>query len=899
MLVPFVVTGPTKNGLVAVSLTFQSVITNLTGGYPATVVSISLNSRRSLLLSTIPLRILMAITTPGPTQASLVQSYFGSLSPTALLTAMKAAGISNIKALQILQSTIDYVAVSPPSPPPPNPPPVVVAARDPSLPMVNVSFTMESALCSQTIEVAIAALGAKNWASLQNTLVTAGLVGSSVLYVSQGALVAPPPFTLSPPPPSPRPPRPPPSPSPAAPPSPPNPPNYPGAPNAPPPGYAPPVGGPPAPTRPSPAWDLQAANVYSPLWGAWQQEPSPGDYAAQDVYTFASSMLTSKAATVVQGFAPSAHFITDTLTGTDVPSSGSTTLWTTFMATGNQTTGHLAVGMYSAPVSVYLNGMAVSGAACTTDTPPGNLCAGSQMSCVIVPVTLNEGANYIALIYGIGLRTTPGVVGLAAIVASDGTTLVATDSRWTVNWQLYNTTTLVNASTSLSVGIPQPPATTFQLLSPLNGVAVRLDPTFNAGCGAGTLRVGAGQPAIFSAPVDPSAYGATSGYRSILVQGLGSLRSCASALSVSNPAPSDPNAVFKLVAVSGGGWMLCSPLGDRCAGYNADADMVIMVPVLNTPLDSLGAPLAWRLQPFPNVPGSLADVAYWFDGSDSGSIYLDSFGNVEQWRDTRDSLSLTPRVATQPVVAKRPSAGRLGCPIGFVGAQSLLNSGNWDWATPTSLTLVVSQTAGGTLLLDSSGRTLSLPAQTLMAPLGLSIKAGSIAVTTAATIPQRSVFPIVVTATRDSRLKWSLFVNGVLITNQKLNTSYVPGVNVTMGAGAFSGCIHEYIVHAAVLTPLQAQQLAIYLQSKWSSTLPVVQPLNAPPPPSLAPGGPAVPVPMIASASVNATTAGVPAGNVTNSSECLTGTAEFDFAQQLTGDEQLYSLEFRVNYNDN
>ena len=128
-------------------------------------------------------------------------------------------------------------------------------------------------------------------------------------------------------------PRPPLPPSPPAqpPPSPPYPPPFPPSPPA-------------LPTPPAPlgslthVWDLMAAGVFSPLWGSWSVVVTTGDYEGQDVYRFANPLLTTDAAMLVHSAVPAAHFITDTLTGTDVPKTGLVRMSKIFTA-GNQVGG--------------------------------------------------------------------------------------------------------------------------------------------------------------------------------------------------------------------------------------------------------------------------------------------------------------------------------------------------------------------------------------------------------------------------------------------------------------------------------------------------------------------------------------------------------------------------------
>ena len=774
---------------------------------------------------------------------------------------------------------------------------------------VNVTFSLVADGGIDAASIFSAASNPSNWPALQAFLLQEGVSGT-VAYVTPFISPAPPP---PPPLPSPRPPkpaksRPPPSPRPPAPPPPPPPPP-PSSPLPSSPAYPP-----PPPLAPSPAWDLQATDVYSPLWGKWTPGVVSGDYEdGKLVYTFANAMLTSAAGTFVQSSVPAAHFITDTLTGTDVPLTGNAVMYTTFQAGANQTNATLLAAFYSTPVSVVVNGVSVGGAACGTDSPPGNRCPGSAMPCVGLPVFLNQGTNTLSLVFGSLTGTsTPGALGLVAVVASDGTPLAWTDGSWHTTWsdaaapeQRPNAATALQAG--MAVGLPTPPNMAFRLLHPITGFPITVDASVVTGCGTGALRLASGQTASFSAPESSSVFNWAAGYRSVAVAGGagGSMRACASAVSLAPPG-GDAASAFKFVSVAGGGWMMCSAApGDLCAGYDPAADLVTLVPALATPLDASGAPVAWKLQPWPPVPEQLASVAYWFDGSDAGSVLVDDAGGVSEWRDTRDARSATPRAAVQAADAARPTAGRLGCPLRFSGASSVLDhAGDWDWATPTSLTVVLSQTAGGPLLsmtAVNASHVLSVPTQPLQAPMPVTLGAeGGAHLQTVGLVQARSTDPVVITASRDSPLSWSLYYDGIpAARSASFPLAYAPGATVSLGGGGFDGCVHEYIVHAAGLGDANALALATHLLSKWSGSFggaDAAAANAAPPPPSLAlAGGLSVAVAGWTASTGTAQNVNVPPGNLTTAAECMTGFAEFD-APPLTGDDTLYALQFRVSY---
>ena len=636
------------------------------------------------------------------------------------------------------------------------------------------------------------------------------------------------------------------------------------------------------------AWDLQNPSVFSPLWGAWFGEE----------YVIANGVLASQAAALVRQAAPAARLITDTLTGLDAAMDVvQTRMWASF-STPRDGWATLYVMMRSAPVQVLVDDAVVTGAACAYDNPASNTCTDGT-PCATIPVWLGAGAHRLEL-----RSPTPGVLALAAVVASTGDVLTCTNASWHAAWDVAGAAK-PSAATSLAAGLaadlPGPPQTAFTLEHPTLGLAVRMDTTSWRPCGVGgVLRLGGGATAVFSATVETDAYNWALGFTRLHVEGGGVARACYGAVRMETDAsPGDPSLSFRLMPVAGGGWLLCST-PRLCAGYNASTDEVPLVPATAAPAGSDGAPVAWVLRVWPAVPAAVGPLALWLDGANVGSVALDGAGGVAQWADTRDTYVVSPRAVAAE--GTPPGWGGLSCPLHFDGSASMAQAYGWDWAVPTTLTVVVSQTAGGPVLSahdrvgDANARALSLPPAAYQAPLTVAVtdaqQAGG--VTTPPVVAQRSTAPVVITAHRASPTTWAIYVNGAPAASAAFAFPYSAGAALVVGGG-FDGCIHEVMVHASTLNASSVAALAAHLVQKWGTPAALVAAPPPPTPPLLATDA----LPLHDSlAVVEGRSTNIPSVLVAGSSgnaTCVAGASEIDYVPDGSLDPtQQYVLEFRV-----
>ena len=649
-----------------------------------------------------------------------------------------------------------------------------LTAAPPSAPSVQVVFAITVTAIGDTVNQTIANL------TSQISATAADLGVSAVVDSVTTLLLTPPPAppTPSPPPPVPPPPPPPAPPSPSPPPAPPPPPPRPPPPPTPPPSPPSPPPNPPQPPRGKNAWDLEDPSVFTPLWGSW----------SSGVYAIANSLLSKDGAVLVKSAAPGARLVADTLDGMDVPASGITHIWTIFETTSDDIVTLYAM-FRSAPVRVLIDGRPISGASCQYDAPPGGTC--TEVPCTDVSLHLSAGSHVMDIRF-----ESPGVVALAAVVSSTGNVLTATDQSWYVAWDAA-TPEETHAMNPAPVNLPAPPNGAFRLIHPALGKPIALDASSWSPCGdAGILRLTAGTPLNFTIIQDQGTSGWALGFGRVSLNG-SIARGCYGTLRASKLADAGGQDVsFRLVPVPNGGWIMCSITG-LCAGYNATLDAVVLVPI-NSP-----AIVGWVLRVWPDIPAETAALPLWLDGSDVSSIRTDGAGHLTGWRDTRDSNMATPRFTT----ASGPiSAGGLSCPLRFKGGSLFQRSG-WDWAVPTSITVVVSQTAGGTLLssTDASGsggnnRSLELvpsldqvrgraaPFDPLLcsnraaslkppairdflpyssissntqAPMSILMTAQDVgAINTSAIVTQRDFTPVTISAVRTTPMAWTLYVNG-------------------------------------------------------------------------------------------------------------------------------------------
>jgi hypothetical protein len=167
----------------------------------------------------------------------------------------------------------------------------------------------------------------------------------------------------------------------------------------------------------------------------------------------------------------------------------------------------------------------------------------------------------------------------------------------------------------------------------------------------------------------------------------------------------------------------------------------------------------------------------------------------------------------------------------------LSTAGNWDWALPTTVAIVITYAAPGSILeaqngdppgswVANSSRAISL-SQTgnFLTP---QISQPEQAAEGLPEIPLRSSVPTVLVFVRTSRLTWTVYVDGAAGPAQELSFSYGSGATVQLG-GSFEGCVlDEYQVYARVLGVGDVISLSSYLSSKWAS---VSGPVGTPPPP--------------------------------------------------------------------
>lgn len=632
---------------------------------------------------------------------------------------------------------------------------------------------------------------------------------------------------------------------------------------------------PPAPPQPQDgkhAWDLEDPSVFSPVWGTW----TAGSYA------LAHSILAKDAAVMVKAAAPGARLITDTLDGTDVPRIGATHVWTIF---SNPASGPVTLyAMFkSAPVRVLIDGRPVSGAACQYDTPPGGTCV--DIACASVSVHLSAGPHVIDIKYD-----SPGVVALAAVTSAAGSVLAATDRSWFVTWDAASTQDQTVAVPQVK-NLPSPPQAPFRLLHPASLLPISFDASSWSPCGdAGMMRISNGVPITFEQSSDQSTYGWALGFSRLSFNGTKS-RLCYGSMRASRLVPPDSqDAAFRLVPVSGGGWILCTP--SLCAGYNATLDAVVFLPTNSSKI------VGWVLRVWPDMPAETGALPLWLDGSDVSSIRTDGTGRVLSWRDTRDSGVVTPRTT---LASGLVTADSLSCPLRFKGG-SLFQQWGWDWSVPTSITVVVSQTAGGPLMqtTDASGsgnnnRSLELLAAADQGPMSVRLAASDI-LDTPQVVSQRSFAPVTISALRTTPATWTIYVNGLQSTSGPFGLSYGPGESLTIGS-LFDGCIHEVIVHALVLSDADIFALASYMGSKWSVATPTAIAASSPPPP-LSPLSEQYALPLTSWSVAGGGTTPVPADLAATgdaNTTCISGYGELGFNGTAALDAtELYVLEFKV-----
>ena len=659
---------------------------------------------------------------------------------------------------------------------------------------------------------------------------------------------------------------------------------------------------PPSPMPPAPprwasdkrVWDLEAASVFSPRWGAW----------VNDNYTLASGVLLSQALSLVRAAAPGAHLISDTLTGADTPLTGGLHMWTVFDVPAT-TAATLYVMYKTAPQRVFLDGFVVSGSACPYDTPAGGDVCTDGTPCAVIPISLDAGSHSLELRFD-----APGAIAAAALTAVSGRVLAKTDGSWYATLDAVVSARAPGAQAALAASVsamlPEAPPVPFRLEHPVTGAPIALDDSSWSPCGpAGALRLAAGSALTFSAPVDTAAYDWTSGYGRITLSatsaGVGTTaRACYNTLRAAAPgavSASDPSLAMRMVAIANGGWLLCVADG-RCAGYNSSNDAVTLVAPTEAAINSAGAPVAWVLRTWPALPVSLGSLALWLDGSDPASLNTTADGTITSWRDTRDGGADAPRAAL--ALQKPPGGGGLSCPAHFSGGAALTQTHSWDWAVPTTLTVVVSQTGGGDLLssIDAGNatavaRTLGLPAEAGQATMTVTF--GTL--TTPALVQPRMLNPVTITATRASPTSWLIYVNGALAATGALTLPYGSGnETLTIGGATFDGCLHEFALHARALSSGEVASLAAYMTAKWAvAATPTTAP---PPPPPMPPLALAPSVGLSSWALAYGTAASVPpalAAGGGSDVRCVSGYGELDFNGTLGGDAAgTYTMAFKV-----
>ena len=632
--------------------------------------------------------------------------------------------------------------------------------------------------------------------------------------------------------------------------------------------------------------------MYSPRWGSW----------LNDTYTLADDLLSSQAVAMIKAAAPNARLVSDTLTGADTPPTGGLHLWTTFDVTA-ATAATLRIMYKTAPQRVYLDGFVVSGSACLYDTPAGGGVCVDGTPCAMVPLFMDAGSHSLELRFD-----SPGAIAAAALTLPSGQVLAQTDASWYATLDAAVASSMPGGQAALDAAVaaalPAAPATTFMLEHPVTGAPIALDAAARSPCGeAGALRLAApgARPVTFSAPVDMDAYGWTAGFGRITLAAedgsTSTARSCYGALrgSTTGVVPADDRSIsMRMVPIADGGWLLCTS-DQRCAGYNATSDTVTLVAPTGEPLNSAGAPIAWILRAWPALPLTLGSLALWLDGSDPASLRSGARGTVSSWRDTRDGSVDAPRTAAAG--GKAPGRGGLACPVHFSGGASLVQAGAWDWAVPTTLTVVVSQTSGGAVLAatDAGNATAvaRLLAMTTVAGQGvMPVTFESLA--TRSLVQPRSLEPVVITATRASPTEWRVYVNGALEATAALTLPYGSGSEtLTIGGATFDGCLHEFALHARALSAQEAAALANYMAVKWGQAT-VPQGALPPPPPPLPPLGGGTPVDLTSWALAAGTAAPVPATLVdSGNAQCVDGYGELDFngTEAASG---TYTLAFKV-----
>lgn len=402
--------------------------------------------------------------------------------------------------------------------------------------------------------------------------------------------------------------------------------------------------------------------------------------------------------------------------------------------------------------------------------------------------------------------------------------------------------------------------------------------------------------------MDTSAYDWTAGFGriSLSVDGapsIGNARACygtlraATGAGVGAPLANDPTLAMRMVPIANGGWLLCAADG-KCAGYDADSDTVTFVTPTAAALNSEGAPVAWLLRAWPPVPASLGALALWLDGSDSASMSTALDGTITGWRDTRDGSAGSPRSTT--ALAKAPGLGGLACPAHFSGGSALTQTHSWDWAVPTTLTVVVSQTGGGTVLSSAStsgdARTLSVPAEAGQATMTAAFETLS----TPPLVQPRSLTPVVITATRASPTHWEVYVDGALSVRGPLALPYSSGDQTLTIGDTFDGCMHEFALHARALTADEVASLASYMTFKWGGAPAASD--APPPPPPLPPLGEGAPVELSSWDIAYGTSAAVPTllGGDADGARCIVGYGELDFNGTALAAPGTYTMAFQV-----
>lgn len=365
----------------------------------------------------------------------------------------------------------------------------------------------------------------------------------------------------------------------------------------------------------------------------------------------------------------------------------------------------------------------------------------------------------------------------------------------------------------------------------------------------------------------------------------GTLRAGAGAGVGAAPA-NDPSVAMRMVPIANGGWLMCTADG-RCAGYDAASDTVTLVTPTAAPLNSADAPVAWLLRAWPAVPSSLGALALWLDGSDSASLSTALDGTITSWRDARDGSASSPRGVTS--LAKAPGWGGLACPAHFSGGSALAQMHAWDWAVPTTLTVVVSQTGGGSVL-SCGGASLDLPAEAGQATMTATFKSLS----TPPLVQPRSLTPVVITATRASPTHWEVYVDGALAVRGALALPYGSGDQTLTIGDTFDGCLHEFALHARALTADEVASLALYMTFKWGGAAAATD--APPPPPPLPPLADGAPVELSPWDLAYGTSAAVPSllGGDADGAVCIVGYGELDFNGTALAAPGTYTMAFQV-----